>query len=106
MCLRPISNMRVASQNNCETQSTYAIASIQMRPNEVMRNSQSSREAQNRLAYSFLGDRMKRVRVSDVSGWLVWVTETLLRHGVDEDFVVEVVREEVKTVERRSLGED
>ena len=46
------------------------------------------------------------VRVGDVSGWLVWVMETLLRHGVDEDFVVEVVREEVKTVERRSLGED
>ena len=67
-----------------------------------MRNSQSSRETQNRLAYSFLGDGMKRrvVRVGDVSSWLVWVMETLLRAGVDENFVVRVVREEVKTVER------
>jgi len=83
------------------------MASIQMRPNEVMRNSQSSRETQDRLAYSFLGgDQMKRVRVGDVSGWLVWVMETLLRAGVDKDFVVRVVREEVRMVERRGLGED
>jgi len=100
--------MRVASQGNCEAQSTYAIARIFMRPNRLMRNSQSSRETQNRLAYSFLGDGMKRrvVRVGDVSSWLVWVMETLLRAGVDENFVVRVVREEVRMVERRGLGED
>jgi len=42
---------------------------------------------------------MRRV-VRDFEDYLIWVVETLEKHGLEREFIVEVVKNEVKEAEK------
>jgi len=41
-----------------------------------------------------------RKPVRDFTDYLTWVVETLLKHGFEREFIVEVVRNEVREAEK------